>query len=83
MLEQIKQHAVDKFPSKSKREQEQIAVILKKYAEGDTSLDEAYYELLDNELIPMPKRCGMHAKIEVTAEDEEKLKMRIKKVLSA
>jgi hypothetical protein len=37
MLEQIEQQAVDRFPSKSQKEQEQIAVILKKYADEKTS----------------------------------------------
>ncbi|NPV63037.1 MAG: hypothetical protein HPY61_10510 [Methanotrichaceae archaeon] len=81
MLEQIEKQAVDRFPSRSRKEQEQIAVILKKYANGEISLDEAYYELLEDELIPMPQRCGMHAKIEVSPESEGKLKARIKEML--
>jgi len=81
MLEQIEQHAVEKFGSKSKREQEQILSVLKRYAQGDIGLDEAYYQLLEEELIPMPQRCGMHAHIKTSAEDERKLKERIEDLL--
>jgi hypothetical protein len=47
----------------------------------EIGLDGAYYDLLEDELIPMPQRCGMSAKIPVTKEDEKRLKEKIKKML--
>ena len=47
----------------------------------EIGLDEAYYDLLEDELIPMPQRCGMSAKIPVTEEDEKRLKEKIKNML--
>ena len=35
---------------------------------------------LEDELIPMPQRCGMSAKIPVTEEDEKRLKEKIKSI---
>jgi hypothetical protein len=79
MRKQIEQ-AVDKIESASKVNQEKIRAILKRYVDGEIGLDEAYYELLDDELIPMPQRCGMQAK--VPGQDEEDLKRRIRAKLS-
>jgi len=79
MRKQIEQ-AVEKIGSSSKGDQEKIKAILKRYVEGEIGLDEAYYELLDGELIPMPKRCGMQAK--VPGQDEEDLKRMIRTKLS-
>lgn len=79
MRKQIEQ-AVEKIGSSSKENQEKIKIILKRYVEGEIGLDEAYYELLDDELIPMPQRCGMQAK--VPGQDEEALKGKIRTRLS-
>ena len=77
MYKQIEQ-ALEKIDSSNKPNQEKIKAILKRYANGEIGLDEAYYDLLENELIPMPQRCGMSAKIPVTEEDEKRLKEKIK-----
>ncbi len=61
--------------------QEKIKAILKRYLSGEIGLDEAYYDLLEEELIPMPQRCGMSAKIPHTAEDEMRLKEKIRSKL--
>lgn len=79
MRKQIEQ-AVDKIESASKVNQEKIRAILKRYVDGEIGLDEAHYELLDNELIPMPQRCGMQAK--VPGQDEDDLKKKIRAKLS-
>jgi len=60
-----------------------MKAILERYAEGSIGLDEAYYEMLDEELIPMPQRCCLSAKIQTTAEDEQRLKEKIMLRLSA
>ena len=73
MLEQIEQ-AVDNFASMNPGKQAKVKEILGRYVQGEVGLEEVYYELLDNDLISMPQRCGMHAKIHTTAEDEKKLK---------
>ena len=81
MYKQIDQ-ALEKINSSSKQSQEKIKAILKRYAAGEIGLDEAYYELLEDELIPMPQRCAMSAKIPITADDGLRLKEKIKRVLS-
>jgi hypothetical protein len=73
MIQQI-QAAIENPGNLSKGDQEKLRTILQKYVRGEIKLDEAYFELLDNELIPMPKRCGMHAEPERSAKDEENLK---------
>ncbi len=80
MHKQIEQ-ALDKIDSTSLKNQEEIRSILRKYVDGEIGLDEAYYELLDGELIPMPQRCGMSAKIPLTSEDAIRLKEKIKSKL--
>ena len=77
MYKQIEQ-ALEKIDSSNKPNQEKIKAILKRYAMNEICLDEAYYDLLEDGLIPMPQRCGMSAKIPVTKEDEERLKEKIK-----
>ena len=74
--------ALEKVASSSPTNQEMVLAILKRYAEGSIGLDEAYYELLDEELIPMPQRCCLSAKIQTTAEDEIRLKEKIMVKLS-
>ncbi len=77
MQKQIQQ-ALEKMDSSSPQNRESIKAILKRYVDGEVGLDEAYYELLEGELIPMPQRCGMYAHAD---QDEGKLKEKIKEVL--
>lgn len=77
MYNQIKQ-AADDFQGLSLDKQASVKEILRKYVDGEIGPDEAYYDLLDSDLIPMPQRCGMHAKIQ---EDEGKLKEHIRSKL--
>lgn len=81
MYAQIEQ-ALERIDSSSKQNQENIKAILKRYAAGEIGIDEAYYDLLERELIPMPQRCSMSAKVPFTAKDEMRLKEMIKKTLS-
>jgi hypothetical protein len=74
--------AFEKMASSSPTDQEKMKAILKRYAEGSIGLDEAYYELLDEELVPMPQRCCLSSKIQTTAEDEQRLKEKIRIRLS-
>ncbi len=74
MQKQIQQ-ALEKMDSSSPGEKEQIRAILKRYVDGEVGLDEAYYELLDQELIPMPQRCAMHAHVD---QDEAQMKEKIR-----
>jgi len=71
--------ALEKMNTSSMPNQEKMKAILKRYAMDEISLDEAYYDLLEDGLIPMPQRCGMSAKIPVTKEDEKRLKEKIRK----
>jgi hypothetical protein len=80
VYKQIEQ-ALEKIDSSSNPNQEKIKAILKRYAMNKICLDEAYYDLLEDGLIPMPQRCGMSVKIPVTKEDEERLKEKIKTAL--
>lgn len=80
MYKQIEQ-ALEKIDSSSKPNQEKMKAILKRYAMDEIGLDEAYYDLLEEELIPMPQRCGMSAKIPVTEEGEKRLKEKIKNIM--
>jgi len=80
VYKQIEQ-ALEKIDSSSKPNQEKIKSILKRYAMNEICLDEAYYDLLEDGLIPMPQRCGMSAKLPVTEEDEKRLKEKIKTAL--
>jgi hypothetical protein len=80
VYKQIEQ-ALEKIDSSSKPNQVKIKAILKRYAMDEIDLDGAYYDLLEDELIPMPQRCGMSAKIPVTEENEKRLKEKIKKML--
>ncbi|NMC10810.1 MAG: hypothetical protein GYA39_07565 [Methanothrix sp.] len=81
MYAQIEQ-ALERIDSSSKQNQEKIKAILKRYAAGEVDIDEAYYDLLEGGLIPMPQRCGMYAKVSSTAKDEVRLKEKIKKAFS-
>ena len=77
MYKQIEQ-ALEKMDSSNEKTRELMSAILKRYAADDIGLDEAYYDLLEGELIPMPQRCGMSAKIPLSAEDEIRLKDKIR-----
>jgi hypothetical protein len=77
---QIEQ-VLEKLDSKSITNQEKIKAILKRYVSDEIGLDEAYYDLLEEELIPMPQRCGLSAKIPFSVEHEIRLKEKIKSML--
>jgi len=79
VYKQIEQ-ALVKIDTLGKAKQEKIRAILERYARDEIGLDEAYYDLLEDELIPMPQRCAMSAKIPVTEEDETRLKEKIKSI---
>lgn len=81
MLRQI-EVALERLNSSSVKKQDGIKAVLKRYADEEISLEEAYYELLDDELIPMPQRCAISAKIPITAQDEVNLKERIRGLLA-
>jgi hypothetical protein len=80
VFKQIEQ-ALEKINSSSKPNQEKKKAIQKRYAMDENGLDEAYYDLLEDELIPMPQRCSMSAKIPVTKQDEKMFKEKIKSML--
>lgn len=79
MLNQI-ERALNDLDRIAAPKRARILEILKRYAESEIGLDAAYYELLDEELIPMPQRCAISAKIPVTGEDESRLKALIMKL---
>jgi hypothetical protein len=73
MISQIHQ-AIDNLESLSNLDQEKFKAILQRYVSGEVGIDEAYYNLLDGDLILMPQRCAMYAKPEKSAQDEELLR---------
>jgi len=79
VYKQIEQ-ALEKIGTSGMTNQKKMKAILKRYAMDEIGLDEAYYDLLEEELIPMPQRCGMSAKIPITEEDEKRLKEKIKSI---
>ena len=81
MYKQIEQ-ALKELDAKNAPDREKIRAILKRYAAGEIGLDEAYYDLLEEDLIPMPQRCALSAKIPHSAEDEIRLKEKIRSKLS-
>ncbi len=81
MYKQIEQ-ALKEIDAKNVPDQEKIRAILKRYVAGEIGLDEAYYDLLEEELIPMPQRCALSARIPHTAEDETRLRELIRSKLS-
>jgi hypothetical protein len=78
VYKQIEQ-ALEKMDTFGKVRQEKIRAILERYARDEIGLDEAYYDLLEDELIPMPQRCAISAKIPISEEDEKRLKEKIQK----
>ena len=81
MYKQIEQ-ALKDIDAKNAPDQEKIRAILKRYVAEEIGLDEAYYDLLEEDLIPMPQRCALSAKIPQTAEDEIRLREKIRIKLS-
>ena len=73
MLKQIRA-ALDNSGNFSKGDLERFKVVLQRYLLGEIRVDDAYYDLLDNDLVPMPSRCAMYTKVEETADEEEELK---------
>ncbi len=69
--------ALANLNSSPPQKQEKIKAILFRYAQGEMGLDQAYYELLDDELIAMPQRCAVFAKVPLSEEDELRLKEKI------
>jgi hypothetical protein len=80
VYKQIEQ-ALENINTLGKVRQEKMRALLERYAMDEIGLDEAYYDLLEDELIPMPQRCSMSAKIPVTEEDERRLKEKIKRII--
>ncbi len=80
MIKQIRA-ALDNSGNFSKGDLERFKVILQRYLLGEIRVDDAYYDLLDNDLVPMPSRCAMYTKVEETADEEEELKKYINKKL--
>ena len=74
--------ALANLNSSPPQKQEKIKAILFRYAQGEMGLDQAYYELLDDDLIAMPQRCAVFAKVPLSEEDELRLKEKIKGLTS-
>lgn len=70
MMKQILQ-AVENMEKLSKQDQQKFKAIMQRYVSGEIDLAEAYYDLLDGDLISMPQRCSLYAKPEGSAQDEE------------
>ncbi|HQI69095.1 MAG TPA: hypothetical protein PKV28_09900 [Methanothrix sp.] len=70
---------MNSFPSEK---QDRIKAILCRYARGEIGLDQAYYELLDDDLIAMPQRCAVFARVPLSQEDESRLKEKIRAIIS-
>ena len=74
--------ALANLNSSSPQKQEKIKAILFRYAQGEMGLDQAYYELLDDDLIAMPQRCAVFARVPLSEEDELRLKEKIRGLIS-
>jgi hypothetical protein len=81
VYKQIEQ-ALKDMDAKKVPDRQKISAILKRYVDEEIGLDEAYYDLLEEDLIPMPQRCALSAKIPQTAEDEIRLRELIRSKLS-
>ncbi|MBN1323471.1 MAG: hypothetical protein JW986_05655 [Methanotrichaceae archaeon] len=79
MMTQIEQ-ALGRLDKMAPDRRDALFEVLSRYVRGEIGLDLAYYELLDLELVPMPSRCGLKAKL--PAGDEEKFRERIKERLA-
>lgn len=80
MIKQI-QAALDNSGNYTKGDLELFKTILKRYVSNEIVVEDAYYDLLDSDLIKMPSRCAMFTKLQNTAEEEENLKRSIKQKL--
>jgi hypothetical protein len=80
MIKQIRA-ALDSSGNLSKGDLERFKVILQRYLSKEIRVDIAYYDLLDNDLVPMPSRCAMYTKVEETADEEEELRKYINRKL--
>lgn len=69
--------ALKRLDDSSGKDRERIRDILQRYVDGMISLDEAWYELLDAGLVPMPQRCGLSSRVPRSEEDEMALKAQI------
>ena len=74
--------ALANLNSSPPQKQEKIKAILFRYAQGEIGLDQAYYELLDDDLIAMPQRCAVFAKVPPSEEYELGLKEKIRGLVS-
>ena len=74
--------ALANLNSSPPQKQEKIKAILFRYAQGEIGLDQAYYDLLDDELIPMPQRCAVFARVPLSEKDECRLKEKIRSLIS-
>ena len=80
MIKQIRT-SLDNSGNFSKVDLERFKAILKRYLLGEIRVEDAYYDLLDNDLVPMPSRCALFTKVEKTADEEEELKKYINRKL--
>ncbi len=80
MHKEIEQALVN-LNSANLEKKDRIKKVLRSYVDGEIELNEAYYELLDNDLISMPQRCGMFGKTNNTPEEEDKFRNYIKNKL--
>jgi hypothetical protein len=80
MIKQIRT-ALDKSGNFSKGDLERFKAILQRYLLGAIRVEDAYYDLLDTDLVPMPSRCALYTKVEKTADEEEELKKYINRKL--
>jgi hypothetical protein len=80
MIEQIRA-ALDNSGNFSKGDLERFKFIIQRYLSGEIGVDDAYYDLLDNDLFPMPSRCTLYTKVEETGDEEESLKKCINRKL--
>ena len=70
--------AIGGLHRKAKTTETHRSIGAKRIAIGEIGLDQAHYELLDDELIPMPQRCAVFARVPLGEEDESRLKEKIR-----
>ena len=80
MIKQIRT-ALDNLGDLNKGDLELFKANFQRYLLGEIEIDMAYYDLLDNDLIPMPSRCALYSKVEKNSDEEEELKKYINKQL--
>lgn len=77
-MKEVIEKLVGQFGCLKPREQAEVKNILGQYAKGEMNMEDAHCLLLDEELIPMPSRCTMYHKPDISPEAEEKLKALIR-----